>query len=230
MRGVVAIAFIVAIGCAGTWWLRRMSQQRKQSANALAEMIKQRPVQCAAAIDALLNRIAPPISDPEEVGRRGQSLAQLALSTAQTMQSAGIQTPYAPFAPETASATADAVLRLIDVEREARRARIDAAIAAGNPPEDPDAPFFAAQITRLALEEPRREFFVHPDAYSGARWAKAVSTNGRLEYFLAGMRALDPSGKLAEDFAGLLEVLSATGHRLPVTAAEHASYAALKQA
>jgi hypothetical protein len=57
-----------------------------------------------------------------------------------------------------------------------------------------------------------------------------VSANGRLEYFLAGLRALDASGKLAEDFAGLLENLSAAGHRLPVTAAEHASYAALNQA
>jgi hypothetical protein len=118
MNGFSAIVLIVAIGCAGAWWLRHVSQKRKRSTDALAEMIKQRPVQCAAAIDALLNRIAPPIFDPEEVGRRGQALAQLVLATAETMQDAGIQTPYAPFAPETAAATADAVLRLMDVERE----------------------------------------------------------------------------------------------------------------
>ncbi len=228
MTDVSGIAFIVALGCAGVaWWMRGQSQEPKP--NALTELIKQRPAQCATAIDRLLDKIAPPISDPEEVARRAQTLHQLVIATARTMEAAGIQTPYARFERGTPAEAADAVLRQIDVEREYRRARIDAAIAAGDPPEDPNVPFCAAQLIRLALEEPRRELFVHPDAYSGARWGKAVSANGRVEYFLAAMGALDPGGELAKDFTVLLEVLSATGHRLPVTAAEYASYAALKQ-
>jgi len=80
---------------------------------------------------------------------------------------------------------------------------------------------------RSALEEPRREYFLEPDAYSGAKWAKAVGANGRLDYFLAAMVALDSTGDLANRFIDLHEVLSATGHRLPVTPEEQLSHASL---
>ncbi len=175
------------------------------------------------AIDAFLDRIAPPIADPKELERRGQALAKLALSSAGTMQKAGLGSPYPPFDPDTPSATLDAIRRLIDVEREARIAGADAVHGA----EASNEPLYAAQVLRWALEEPRRAYFLEPDAYSGAKWAKAVGANGRLNYFLAAMVALDSTGDLANGFIDLHEVLSATGHRLPVTPEEHLSHASL---
>jgi hypothetical protein len=219
--GVLALAVV--------WGVSRQRRQTELAANKLREMIKERPAQCAAAIDRLLDRIAPRIADPAEVGRRGQELAKLALSTAADLQEAGVGSPYPPFVLNTSSATADACARLIDVEREVRGARIDVGSAAGQPAEDPNAPLYVAQLLRLALEEPRQQLFAQPDAYSGARWAKAVCERGRQDYFLAAMNALDHSGDLAKHFSSLCEVLFATGTRLPVTAAEHASYAAYKQ-
>jgi len=139
------------------------------------------------------------------------------------MQEAGIGSPYPPFDPYTPSATLDAIRRLIDVEREAGIAGADAVPGA----EASNEPLYAAQVLRSALEEPRREYFLEPDAYSGAKWAKAVGANGRLDYFLAAMVALDSTGDLANRFIDLHEVLSATGHRLPVTPEEQLSHASL---
>ncbi len=197
--------------------------RRQTHLKALDESIRQRPIQCAAAIDAFLDRIAPPITDLGEVERRGQALANLALSSEGAMHEAGVGSPYPPFELGTPSATLDAIRRMIDVEREARAASADAIPGA----EALDGPLYAAQVLRWALEGPRRECFSEPDAYSGAKWAKSVGANGRLDYFLAGMVALDPTGDLAKDFIGLHEVLSATGHRLPVTPEEKASHASL---
>jgi len=203
-------------------FLKRLGR-RQTAREELAESVKQRPIQCATAIDALLDRIAPPIADPEALALRGQALAKLVLSSEAAMQEAGIGSPYPPFEPGTPSATLDEIRRLIDVEREARAAGADANPGA----EAPDEPLYAAQVLRWALEGPRRECFSEPDAYSGAKWAKAVGANGRLDYFVAGMVALDSSGDLAKDFVGLYEVLSATGHRLPVTPEEQVSHASL---
>lgn len=185
--------------------------------------VRQRATQCATAIDTFLDRIAPPIADPEALALRGQVLAKLVLSSEAAMQEAGLGSPYPPFGLGKPSATLDAIRRLIDVEREARAACADATPGA----EAPDGPLYAAQVLRWALEGPRKECFLEPDAYSGAKWAKAVGANGRLDCFLAGMVALDSSGALAKDFVRLYEVLSATGHRLPVTPEEQVSHASL---
>lgn len=198
--------------------------KRPRTVKVLDDVVRQRPIQCAAAIDAFLDSIAPPIADPDEVARRGQTLAKLALASAAATNEAGIGSAYPASDPETPTGTSDAIRRLVDAEREARVADADA-VPNGTPSQEP---FFAAQALRWALEEPRREFFADPDAYSGAKWARTVGANGRLDYFLAGMVALDPSGDLARRFSVLHEVLSATGHRLPVTPEEEASYASLQ--
>lgn len=201
-------------------WSRSRSHSLNIRKNDTQEMIQNRPAQSALTINRFLDKIALSTFNKDHITQKGKFFQKI------------LNEGHDP--SNVINKKEENIISIDDDSKfssdlQEYYNKINIALKLDDFKDDAESLLIIAQLTRLSLESAFLQAFEKPDAYSGALWAKTVGTGERAKYFIVCLMILDRDKSLVKNFLSIVNILSATGRRLPVSPEEKQSYDRLNQ-